>query len=783
MRLSGSTSGYVGFSVPANAGSTTYLLPAADGTNGQVLSTNGTATLSWVTASGGGGASLSTANSWSADQTLISSSNLIFSSILSTVENSRAKIWGATKTITSGSTTAIVSALNFQPSTDTSGSFMAADDSINFDRVILRILSNDNVVIGYGEGTSGTGSYVGSAKLRAPNGGGTNNSGGAFYLSGGIGVGGTPSSGSIIFQTGEGGQSAGVQHVLTERMRISGSAGGYVGIGTTIPGSTLDIKGTLRLSGSTSGYVGFSVPADAGSTTYLLPAADGTNGQVLSTNGTGTLSWVTASGGGYTNTSSIAHVNPDGGTFGGAAASKTATYTLYSFLNNDTSPSSSVILKTAVSIISSGSMPGMSSYNRALYVTASGAYSGNNYAAIFDQGKVGIGTTSPGSTLDVKGTFRLSGSTSGSVVFSVAADAGSTTYLLPTADGTNGQVLSTNGAATLSWATPAAGPITQVTFAESTAAPNTTVYVDSMTAAATTTNADLALSPKGTGALTAQVANSTATGGNKRGANATDWQRSRTNALMVASGSAATIGGGYDNRATGNEAVVAGGNTNSATGSQSSIGGGSVNSATGSQSTVVGGDNNASSGVHATVLGGEWNNAIGTSSIAGGNYANAELQGKFAYASGRFWSTGDAQFGLQICRATTTTNAAVNLTNDGSGTFSATNHLVLPNNRVYRFTIDLVASSGTIGTASTSTYGSFGGYWTITGAIRRAATASTTAMIGTPTVVATSVDSQLAAVTFTHLANTTYGSLQIVATGLATTQIHWVAIIMTTEAG
>lgn len=182
-------------------------------------------------------------------------------------------------------------------------------------------------------------------------------------------------------------------------------------------------------------------------------------------------------------------------------------------------------------------------------------------------------------------------------------------------------------------------------------------------------------------------------------------------------------------------------------------------------------------------MGGSRNNAIGTSSIAGGNYANAELQGKFAYASGRFWSTGDAQFGLQICRATTTTNAAVNLTNDGSGTFSATNHLVLPNNRVYRFTIDLVASSGTIGTASTSTYGSFGGYWTITGAIRRAATASTTAMIGTPTVVATSVDSQLAAVTFTQLANTTYGSLQIVATGLATTQIHWVAIIMTTEVG
>jgi hypothetical protein len=67
--------------------------------------------------------------------------------------------------------------------------------------------------------------------------------------------------------------------------------GGNVGIGTTFPGSRLDVKGTLRLSGSSSGYVGFAPPAGAGSTTYTLPASDGTNGQVLTTNGSGQLSW------------------------------------------------------------------------------------------------------------------------------------------------------------------------------------------------------------------------------------------------------------------------------------------------------------------------------------------------------------------------------------------------------------------------------------------------------------------------------------------------------------
>jgi hypothetical protein len=73
---------------------------------------------------------------------------------------------------------------------------------------------------------------------------------------------------------------------------------GNFGIGQATPGSKLDVKGTLRLSGATSGYVGLAPAAAAGSTTYTLPAADGTSGQFLKTDGAATLSWATASGGG-----------------------------------------------------------------------------------------------------------------------------------------------------------------------------------------------------------------------------------------------------------------------------------------------------------------------------------------------------------------------------------------------------------------------------------------------------------------------------------------------------
>jgi hypothetical protein len=71
--------------------------------------------------------------------------------------------------------------------------------------------------------------------------------------------------------------------------------------GGTLTGNvTLNAQSDLRFADSdSSNWVAFQAPATVTSNvTWTLPAADGTNGQVLSTNGSGTLSFSTPAGGG-----------------------------------------------------------------------------------------------------------------------------------------------------------------------------------------------------------------------------------------------------------------------------------------------------------------------------------------------------------------------------------------------------------------------------------------------------------------------------------------------------
>jgi hypothetical protein len=82
----------------------------------------------------------------------------------------------------------------------------------------------------------------------------------------------------------------------------------YSGTDLTLTATNVKIVGDVQLNAQhilkfadsdSSNYVAFQSPATvASNVTWTLPSADGVNGQVLSTNGSGVLSWTSASGGG-----------------------------------------------------------------------------------------------------------------------------------------------------------------------------------------------------------------------------------------------------------------------------------------------------------------------------------------------------------------------------------------------------------------------------------------------------------------------------------------------------
>tara|TARA_B100001094_G_scaffold309272_1_gene342754 strand:- start:541 stop:2814 length:2274 start_codon:yes stop_codon:yes gene_type:complete len=95
--------------------------------------------------------------------------------------------------------------------------------------------------------------------------------------------------------------------------------------GLTVAGNaTLNAQGDLRFADSdSSNWVAFQAPATIGSNvTWTLPAADGSANQLLTTNGSGTLSWSTVAGG----LSSDAQLNTVGGTDAGDFFDANSTY-------------------------------------------------------------------------------------------------------------------------------------------------------------------------------------------------------------------------------------------------------------------------------------------------------------------------------------------------------------------------------------------------------------------------------------------------------------------------
>jgi hypothetical protein len=343
------------------------------------------------------------------------------------------------------------------------------------------------------------------------------------------------------------------------------------------------------------------------------------------------------------------------------------------------------------------------------------------------------------------------------------------------------------------WAVVPAGGLTKFTEAEATTSPNNTVYVDSLTAAGSTTNVDVAIVPKGTGAILAAIPDNTATGGNKRGTNAVDLQTARASATQVASGQNSITLGVY-NTASGNGSMALGygavssgsgstaiqeatatGNyslscspSNTASGQRSASLVGQSNTASGDFSANLGGTSNTVSATYSINIGGSNNTNTGNYSVTSGKSVNNN------YGYGRHvrgynhTANADCQKSEMFLSKRTTDATATTLT-AGGGSAIFDNQYIMFNQSAVRFKGTIIGKqSGSTNAAA----------WDIDGLIVRGANAaSTTLNVSNVTLV----QNTPAWGTPTLAAETTNGGLRVQVTGAAATNIQWTAVIETTE--
>ncbi len=277
------------------------------------------------------------------------------------------------------------------------------------------------------------------------------------------------------------------KYLVSTRPLVLNAFGGNVGIGTTNPSSKLTLNTSAAFDGFalTNGATNYGMLTDEGSATgrFSLGANGTTNVQISASQGTPTFFkggnfgiGTTTPQGAFDVRAGTAAASTDGGNLylysqnAGAGGSNNGGNIILMPGNSTNGSNASVGIGTtnpgARLHIAAGSSGKGANYNTGLFVETSGtsnsyytfqtASSGGGYSmTVTNAGNVGIGTTTPGAPLDVKGAIRMSGSTSGYTGFQPAAAAGGTVWTLPANDGTANQTLTTNGSGILTWSTPA----------------------------------------------------------------------------------------------------------------------------------------------------------------------------------------------------------------------------------------------------------------------------------------------------------------------------------------
>ena len=281
-----------------------YTLPDADGTVGQSLATDGAGTLSWATISGSAPVDLDGDTKIEVEATADDDTIRLTAGNRGLSQHTAHEVANFTVDGITLSTAASISGDNTSGDIelitgDTEGTGAAGDvilvggDSVNGDAGQIRLNGGDATTNGLGgdiyasagdANTSGGGNLFFNSGSSVDGSGGngnlsggnsTNGDGGDVGITGGIGA---TSGGDINLKPGSGIVDG--QVIITSR---------NVNTGGTLAFSEASVNGTNKITLSAPD----SLAAD---TDYILPDADGTSGQVLSTDGLGAMSWEDSTG-------------------------------------------------------------------------------------------------------------------------------------------------------------------------------------------------------------------------------------------------------------------------------------------------------------------------------------------------------------------------------------------------------------------------------------------------------------------------------------------------------
>ena len=350
-------------------------------------------------------------------------------------------------------------------------------------------------------------------------------------------------------------------------------------------------------------------------------------------------------------------------------------------------------------------------------------------------------------------------------------------YTLPTSDGTNGQVLTTDGSGAVTFADAGGG--SPDLYAES--------YDGTTTLPSATGNNAVALGALSTssGAISFSFGNSSAASGANsialgRNAKATNsysfatgnsYSSGTASIAMGITNNTASYGAtgansiaigrlskasGADSFAIGDNNIVANGDA-FALGNTNNVGGGGTAFAIGTNHTV--------SGTLSACIGGSTSTASQTYAMTFGPYAKAAVQNAFIFGSKGWFSAGSAQGGMYILYADTTdaTPEVLTTTNSAAG---STNQIVAASDTCITFDGTITAMQN-----GAQAYAS----WKIEGLLVN--DGGTTTLANSATTVIQNLSSWGMALS----ADNTNNALAITVTGEAAHNIRWVANIRTTE--